>query len=110
MASGIIHAHTHSELLWTNPSPNSAIANGASISVDFKSWKVILVAYLYNTGGTTLRSAVMSVSENMPYTLEAYPGGAGYQSRDMTITSTGVTFGTVSNTSRMIPMYIYGIA
>ena len=115
MASGIIHTQTHSELLWTNPSP-SANFSAQTVSLDLSGYVGVIITPKLLPSSTNMRNSVTLIKGKTTTTCFELVGTApvGFCGRDITVSSPGVAFGNgayngSANNGYWIPMYIYGI-
>ena len=115
------------ELLWTNPAPRSAFA-AQTVSLDLSNYKSVCIEYVQNNDSSAYvyPKVFYAVGDTVSVpasgaTQQAVTGGAfGLRgimmstARDLTITTTGITFGTGytyqnTGTQYAIPTRIWGI-
>ena len=112
MASGIIH--THSVLLWTNPSP-SANFSAQTVSLDLSGYVGVIVTPKVLPSSTNMRNSVTLIKGKTTTCFELVgTSPVMFCGRDITVSSTGVAFGNgtyngSANNGYWIPMYIYGM-
>ena len=130
MASGV-EKNSGLNLLWTNPSPDSAFSP-QTVSVDLSKYSVILIEFAYNTNagnGTYFSIFATSSSRSNHYTFTNINITSGYSgqptsiSRSLSFTQDGIAFGngeqkdptassttpTTVNNVRCIPLKIWGL-
>lgn len=112
------------ELLWTNPNPTSAFA-AQTVALDLSNYKTVAIKYKGSTGEATphIAYAFYSVGDTIDVTSGSI-NACGYNAdgsvkisfgRNLSITTTGITFGkgfrgsTTMSSSLGIPVEIYGI-
>ena len=106
-------------LLWTNPNWNTNFA-AQTVSLNLSGYTAIMTVFAYATSVKTRRGTQTQLVDGATYTFEAphTSGGNYWFRREVTASTTGVTFGTggyFENGSFQggdlytMPLYIYGI-
>ena len=106
-------------LLWTNPNWNSVFA-AQTVSLNLSGYTAIMTVFAYATSVKTRRGTQTQLVDGATYTFEAphTSGGNYWFRREVTASTTGVTFGTggyfedgslQGGDLYTMPLYIYGI-
>lgn len=105
------------KLLWTNPSPTSAMTVDSKINLSSDDYDLLVWVYGYNTSNTNLQNSSICVKgNNILLTMIGYSAGA-LQRRTLTYVSDtqynvnaaySSTGGTNTNTMNIL-LYVYGI-
>lgn len=116
-ADAVIPFNSGTQLLWTNPNPDSAYPASSTIPMDLSDYDVILfyLRYCIPTAPYGGNSNVYKPDQcKMDYArgLRIYQNAEGTQGaygRQVTVSKSGITFTSAENVSYCIPIKIYGI-
>ena len=108
------------ELLWSNPNPTSVISSSITINFDYTQYDIVFVQLKGHTNyGENARRLVQVTKDDKWLGLHV-PGDSFSVYRNMTVTDTGITFGTTAGyayhnggnatgSNFCIPTAIYGV-
>lgn len=113
--SGAVSLHPLFDLLWTNPSPTSTFA-AQTLSIDLSDYSFLIIKSTRSNGSTFYVSSLVEVGGGTTTILGGAESGLTLVGRNVSATSTGITFSTGylngnsgTNTAWCIPVSIYGI-
>lgn len=100
-------------LLWTNSSPKSGF-NPQTINLDLSGYSFVMITAQWSTSYQRIVSPLILTVPSEIARLDSTDTQGASLTRDVTVTTTGVTFGsgalgTGANNSMMIPYQIFGI-
>lgn len=121
MATGVIKKFAN--LLWTNPNPTSSFP-AQTVQIDLSGYDAVIVDANYTSSSYAVSVIVfkdhLDIQMNAVTNLQT-TGSVGYGNRNVSMTSTGVTFSggytksasstgaATADNARLVPQSIYGL-